>query len=422
MRKLMWFTVIILVSAIILRLYQIPERFIFDIDTQYQSLYAQTIVSDFHIVWIGVSASNIGYYLGPGLTYLTALLLWITKDPVVMGYFASGVGVITLMSAWFVTKKLFGEKASLIATTIYGFTPIIITYDRKFWPIFVPLITVWMTYGLVKSQKNKWWLLLCSFLVGISFHIHLTLMIFIPFVLYAFLKSKALQLTISNSKFLIVNLFIYLLLTSPLLVFDFVHNFDNLLTPLRFIQNIGKGVGVVERPFPWVLFGGAVLCIALWFVYKKHAERWVLVLLGTICVAFTLYPGPMQEYYLVILFPLVAFAAALILQKLPVQIIVVWALVFAMWGSMTFIKTNNPRRLEVKKQTIAKVCKTISKPYYLEIEGDKRDYEGWYYLMSVYCKRPDRSDADAMFGWLYPEHLEKAQPIEKLQLIKAPEL
>lgn len=412
----MLYSYLIVILGVLLRLYQIPERFIFDIDTQYQALYALTIVRDFHIIWIGVSASNIGYYLGPGLTYLTALLLWITKDPVGMGYFASGVGVLTLMSVWFVAKKLFDDKAALVTATIYGFTPVIVNYDRKFWPIFVPLIATWMVYAFVRSTKDNRWLLLATILIGLSFHIHLSLTIFIPFIAFIFFRTKA----IFNFKFLILNLAFYLLLTSPLIVFDFVHNFDNLLTPLRFIQNIGKGVGVLERPFPWVLFGGAVLCIILWFVYKKHAERWVLALLGTICVAFTLYPGPMQEYYLVILFPFVAFAAALILQKLPVQIIVVWALVFAMWGSMTFIKTNNPRRLEVKKQTIAKVCKTITKPYYLEISGDKRDYEGWYYLMSAYCRQPDRSDADAMFGWLYPEHLEKALDESKLQRVRLP--
>lgn len=416
MRKLTWFTVLILGCAILLRLYQIPERFIFDIDTQYQALYALTIVRDFHIIWIGVSASNIGYYLGPGLTYLTALLLWITKDPVVMGYFASGVGILTLMSVWFVAKKLFGDKAALVAATIYGFTPIIVNYDRKFWPIFVPLIATWMVYAFVQSTKDYRWLLLSTILIGLSFHIHLSLMIFIPFIVYLFFRTKA----IFNFKFLILNLASYLLLTSPLLVFDFVHNFDNLLTPIRFIQNIGRGAGAVSRPFPWLFAGGVLVSGVLWGVYTKSAERWVTILLGIICFAFTLYPGPMQEYYLVILFPFVAFAAGYILHKLPAQILAAWILVFAVWGSVLFIDNKSPRRLEVKKQAIAKVCKTIRKPYYLEISGDKRDYEGWYYLMSVYCKQPDRSDADSMFGWLYPEYLEKATDVAKLQRIKLP--
>lgn len=420
MRKLTWFTVLILGCAILLRLYQIPERFIFDIDTQYQALYALTIVRDFHIIWIGVSASNIGYYLGPGLTYLTALLLWITKDPVGMGYFASGVGVLTLMSVWFVAKKLFDDKAALVTATIYGFTPVIVNYDRKFWPIFVPLIATWMVYGLIKSHKNKWWLLLCTFLIGISFHVHLSLMVFIPFVVYAFIRANVLTFKRSNVLFILLNFAVYLLLTSPLLVFDFVHNFDNLLTPIRFIQNIGRGVGAVSRPFPLLFAGGVVLSGVLWSVYTKSAERWVTILLGIICLAFTFYPGPMQEYYLVNLFPFVAFAAGFILHKLPAQILAAWVLVFAVLGSVLFIDNKSPRRLEVKKQTIAKVCKTIRKPYYLEIGGDKRDYEGWYYLMSVYCKRPDRSDADAMFGWLYPEHLEKAPEESKLQRVKLP--
>jgi 4-amino-4-deoxy-L-arabinose transferase-like glycosyltransferase len=418
MRKLTWFTVLILGGALFLRIYQIPQRFIFDIDTQYQALYARTIVRDFHIVWIGVSASNIGYYLGPGLTYLTAFLLWINSDPVVMGYFASFVGALTLLSVWFVARKLFGDKAALIATTVYGFTPIIIAYDRKFWPIFVPFIAVWMTYALVMSQKNKWWLLACAFLVGLSFHVHLSLMLFIPFVLYAFWKSGTLSFRMTNVKIIVGSLLTYLALTSPLLVFDFVHNFDNLLTPLRFIQNIGKGTGVMPRTFPWMFAGGIVLSVALWKIYTNHAMRWVLAILATICLAFTFYPGPMQEYYLVILFPFVAMAIGFVLHKLPSRILAAWVLVFAVWGTTLFIEGKSPRRLEVKKQMITRVCKTIRKPYYLEIGGDKRDYEGWYYLITVYCKRPDRSDVDSMFGWLYPEYLQNALPVEQLQKVR----
>lgn len=400
-----------------LRFYQIPLRFIFDIDTEYQVLLATTIIKDFHIIWIGVSASNIGYYLGPGLVYLTAFLLWITKDPVILGYFASFVGSITLVSIWFVSKKFFGEKISLIATTLYGFTPFIINYDRKFWPIFIPLVGIWMLYGLVKSQNNKWWLLLCIFLISISFHIHLSLMVFWPFIIYGFIQAKILTLKSSNILFILLNFILYFLITLPLLVFDFVHNFDNLLTPIRFIQHLGTEKISVHREFPWIYVLYLLCSIYLWVGTKSFTKKMIYGILIFISFAFIMYPGPMQEYYTVIIFPFITIALALFLYKLPRSLLIGGLFIFSGINIYNFITQPYPTGLNQKKIMIQHICPTIqNKPYYLEVGSKGRDYNGWYYLFTVYCKQPTKSDVDSMFGWIYGP----IQSKDKLIKIKAP--
>jgi len=420
-RFLAYLTLCVFCVAAFLRFYQVAERFIFDIDTEYQALLATTIVKDFHIIWIGVSASNIGYYLGPGLVYLTALLLWITKDPMILGYAASTVGVLTMASVWYVSHKLFNEKIALIALVLYGLSSQIIGYDRKFWPIFVPLVGVWMLFGLVRSKENKWWLLLCTFLVGASFHIHLSLLIFIPFVVYAFIRANVFTFTRSNILFVLLNFALYLLLTSPLLVFDFVHNFDNLLTPLRFVQQMGRGGGHGARAFPWKLLALALTSLFAFKFTKQYANRMIYSIIAAICLALLVYPGPVQEYYSVILFPFVCVGAALLISPFKNHFIVGMLLCLVTMNVYSFFREKNPLRLELKKQAIAKVCPTLTKrPYFLAISGDGRDYLGWYYLYTVYCKQPSRSTVDGMFGWLYPEHLIQAPPAETLVQVTAP--
>ena len=241
MKKRVRFSPTVIVSLIVvaflifLRFYQIPQRFIFDIDVQYQALLAKTIINHFHIIWIGVSASNVGYYLGPGLVYLTAFLLWLSKgNPVILGYFASFISVLTIFSLYFVVKKVWNEKVAVFSSIIYGFTPMIINYDRKYWPIFVPLITVWFFYSLVKSQKETRWLILSSILIALSFHVHLSLMIFwLPLFWVIVKQFKRIKLITW-----ILMIGSYLIITLPLIVFDFVHKFDNFLMPIRLIKMI----------------------------------------------------------------------------------------------------------------------------------------------------------------------------------------
>jgi len=412
-------SLVVLAIAIFLRFWQVPARFIFDIDVQYQVLYALTIVKDFHIVWIGVSASNTGYYLGPGLVYLTSFLLWISRNPVVLGYFASLVGSLTLLSIWFVAKKIFGEKVSLIATVLYGCVPFIINYDRRFWPIFVPLVATWMLYGLIRSQHNKWWLLLCVFLIGISFHIHLSLMLFWPFVIYAFMRSGVFRLKRSNMIILALSVLMYFALTSPLLVFDLVHNFDNIKAPFRMLEQLGKGGTRVPRAFPWTMLALLAGSTVLFIKQKSVQAKWLLGILSVMLFALIVYPGPMQEYYLVLVFPYLAMGTGVAVSKESNTIVVMVLAVIILVGSYSFLVQPNTRGLAVKKASAEKVCpQTADKPDYLEVGRGGRDYEGWYYLFSVYCKQPARSDVDSMFGWLYQDYLNTSPPMEQLTKIQ----
>src|SRR3989344_6365810 len=74
----------------ILRLYKVAEFFTFNFDEEYQASLAWEQVKNFHPIWIGVSASNVGYYLGPGFTYLNAFLFKISNgDPISLAWFSA---------------------------------------------------------------------------------------------------------------------------------------------------------------------------------------------------------------------------------------------------------------------------------------------------------------------------------------------
>lgn len=419
--KLLFF--IILFIGIFLRFFELEKRFVFDIDVMYQSLYAQTIVKDFHLIWIGVSASNVGYYLGPALVYLTAFLFKIYNDPVVLGLFSSSVGIITIGSIYYVSKNIYNQKVALIATSIYSFTLFIANYDRKFWPIFIPLVGIWMYYGLVKLHKNINFLILLAFLIGISFHIHLSLILFIPIVLYAIF----LNLNVKSWKTYLASISIYLAMTSPLIVYDFVHNFDNLLLPIRLFSKGSNGIAALPALDAVTLAMTKnklqlakdffIPLIPLIFILFKKSELKTNYLKSIIIVfllAVLFYPGPFQQYYLVLIFPFFALSIGVLLEKFNTKILIIAFTVYALFNIYSFLNIKNIKELKYKKNIITNICPRLPDNYRLVVEGEGRDYSGWYYLFTHYCKRPSNSDVDQMFGWLYQSEIKDVdvnQPI-----------
>lgn len=439
MNRLIFFIIFFLV--ILLRFWRIGDTFIFDIDTQYQALLAKTIINHFHIIWIGVSASNIGYYLGPGLVYLTALLLWLLKgDPVILGYFASFIGFVTVVSLAYIVHDLYGKKAAVISATIYGFSSFIIFYDRKYWPIFVPLVALWIFYSLVKSKRNPRWLIVSIILISLAYHIHLTLFIFWPFIIWAVFKAKK-KIVLSTWLTMIGS---YFIITFPLLVFDFVHNFDNMFMPLRFItgmfkksahigqlnfdlllSSLNKIIFYNHQNYPYVPYlftaGYMVMAITILIMRKSYSTMLLISITILYMLFFGLYPGPIQEYYIVFLFPFIALLTGLTLSKIPLIIVIPILILFITINTVTTLTYRNNRGLAVKKNLIKKVTAHLNADYYLSYDS-AMDYEGWRYLFEAYGKKPAASKADEMFGWIYRKDVSPNKPELKVIITTNPQL
>lgn len=430
------FVLLIFFFVAFLRLYKVNDNFIFDIDVQYQALLAKTIIKHFHIIWIGVSASNIGYYLGPGLVYLTAFLLWLTHgDPISLAFFSSFVGVITAFSIYFIGNDLFNKRVAIIAMITYGFSSFIINYDRRYWPIFIPLLTVWIYYSLIKSQKNPRWLVLSIILISLSYHIHLSLLIFWPFIIWSVFKARK-KIVLSTWLTMIGS---YFIITFPLLVFDFVHKFDNMLMPLRFIAGILRKSGTIgqlhfslllsslnriifynHQNYPYLSYlltaSYIVMTIAILRMRKSYSTIVLISITILYMFLFGLYPGPIQEYYIVFLFPFIALLTGWTFSKIPLVITMPLLILFVTINTLSTINYQNSRGLVLKKNLIKKVTANLNADYYLSYDS-AMDYEGWRYLFDVYgWKKPAQSKADAMFGWIYQKDISPFKPPLKVNI------
>ena len=447
--------ILIVGFLIFIRFYKAASFFSFNFDEEYQAHLAYEQIKDFHPIWIGVSASNIGFYLGPGFTYLNALLFKLTSgDPVSLAYFAPLMGVLTGLSLYFISKEIFSKKIAFLAMVFYLGSSLMNFLDRRFWnPLPIPFITIWLFYFLWKAQKDTRYFIGVSFLMAASLHVHMSLLVFWPVVLfYVILNFKKIPL-----KTWIISVITYLIIISPLIVFDFVHNFDNILTPIRYIQNkniehqkvtsatinshwnvwlsslsrymyiaphadlqneqcLGQHCAITPG-IPWLALPSFLaLGVLIWAAMKDQKKRYLFFIIVFSMIFFVFYPGYSAEYYLLNFFVLFPIVLALLFELLPTILLTPIIAVFIILNSLTIINsTQGKYGLTVRKVTIKKVMNFIGdKPYELETYGkDPRKYHaygGWRYLFRIYGKIPAKAFADEFFGWIYQNELTEKKP------------
>src|SRR3990167_2943810 len=176
-RKPWVIALLICLLALFLRTYNLDQIYVFGADEEYQTNIAMSLVKDFHPIWIGVSAANTGFYLGPFWSYFTYIWLFLSKgDLLITAYIAAFLGVLTTAVIFYIGYKTFSLRVGLIASVLYACLPLIVFFDQKYWnPSPIPLLSLIMFYSLSQIRKNQKFCLLFTLAFGLVFHSHLSL-------------------------------------------------------------------------------------------------------------------------------------------------------------------------------------------------------------------------------------------------------
>lgn len=446
----------ILLLAAFLRFNNLPQLFVFTADEEYQTTLAQTIVKDFHIIWIGVSAANLDFYLGPFWTYFTAFWLFISGgNPLITGYIASAIGVLTTFLLFVVGARLFNSKVGLVAALLYASLPLMVFFDQKYWnPTLVPFLSLIMLLSLYETRHSQKCWIVFAIAYGLVFHTHLSLAPLGIIAVYWLIKNRNITKRIA-----ICSLIAFIIVISPLLVFDYFHKFSNITTPLR-INQIASTESTKINPIQHsvalfdalgrlfylqpirsnsdeVLYGCAskeivfystqsrpflplaiiALAILGWFLLQR--ETWskdnlklLALFILTILLSFLFFPGATSEYYLLGFYPLFLFLPALLFEAIKgwyKYLIIIGILILCLAGIFTILTAQGDYGIQTKKNMITKVIQvTNNNTFDLQEDGMCHHWEGWRYLFTVYGKTPLRSSADKSLGWLYPNNISKA--------------
>lgn len=442
--------ILIFVIALSLRFYHLPERFIFGTDEEYQAHYAMTLVRDFHPIWIGVSAADTGFYLGPYWTFFTAFWLKISGgDPLITGYVSSVLGSITSVLLYFLISKIASNKAALFSALLYATSPLVIFFDQKYWnPSSAPLLVTLILLCLSLAQTSTWYFIFSLILYSFVWHVHLSLVPLILVIAAYYFKFRP-RLTFVQ---LIVATFGILAVMLPLLIFDFNHNFSNLKAPLRMIENSSSSAplrienlqvyaSTVSRLF-WinpgssnvsearnpcspnslhsspqilvVLLISAIVAFVLWR-FRSQPFSWALLILS---LSFLLYPGEVSSYYYLGAFPLILSAFAIFISTLFPHIQKICTLILVSLNLLLIFLTSENYGYKNKINLITSLKSQVgSSAYSLSWDNVCFTQEGWRYLFQQKMPLvPSSSPSDGIFGWLYDTNEVKIKPSVSIDL------
>jgi 4-amino-4-deoxy-L-arabinose transferase-like glycosyltransferase len=446
--------------------------FAFGFNEEYQASLAKSIVNDFHPIWIGVSAAHLDFYTGPLFTYFTAFWLYVSGgDPLITSYVSAGIGIISCMLVFWLGRLVFNYWTAITAAILYAASPLLVFYDQKYWnPTPNTLLSLIVIISTVLAQKNRWWWAVFFACFSLIFHADLAAGPVVIPGLWLFIK----QIRLIPKRVILWSLSVFLLIYSPLLVFDYHHNFSNLTTPFRLggvIKDIDNsaslgnhalvlansvsrlwylnfnpeatdeslatcdplpfGLGRVHRNYPnnrtipgtEFQFITVLLC-AIYLSLICFDKEWNVRFLGWVVIVFLtlfmFFPGGTFEYYLLTIYPLLLFLPGYLYTKVtgwPRLTIIVWVIIVVVLGIISILTAKAEYGLSVKKELIAEVSMVTQKrPFELWERGQCHGLEGWRYLFRAYGQVPVKASIDSTLGWIYPNEI-SSNPKSEVQVV-----
>lgn len=289
-------TEVILLSAILLigaflRLYRISEYMTFLGDEGRDAIIVRNLLVHADPILIGPGTSIGNMYLGPLYYYLIApFLLLFNFSPVGPSVMIALFGVATIYLVWHIGKEWFGSIAGLVAAFFYAIVPVVIIYNRSSWnPNIMPFFSLLCIYAAWKvwNQHAFKWLIVLGVSFAFVMQSHYLGLILAP-VMGLFLLLTILQLDNSKLvgnwkpetgkflKYLVCGLILFLLLMSPLAIFDARHgwnNFNAIKTFFTVRQDTVSANPFKSIPELWPLW--EQVCTRLLGGTNDTAGRWV---------------------------------------------------------------------------------------------------------------------------------------------------
>jgi len=224
---------VILAVALFLRLYRISEFLTFLGDEGRDVRIVRDLITKGNLVFIGPMTSIGNMYLGPLYYYMIAPALFLSGlNPVGPAVMVALIGVLTVWFTWYVGRTWFGKVPGIIAALLFAVSPVAIIYSRSSWnPNPMPLFALLCIWGIYEIWQNKkyFWLPLIGVSFAFAMQMHYLALLLVPVIgLFWLLSLKKINKDkIDKPQFVkktLLAIFFFLLLMSPLALFDLKHN------------------------------------------------------------------------------------------------------------------------------------------------------------------------------------------------------
>lgn len=461
-RKWVYYLFGILLLAFFFRFINLYHWFPFGMDQEYEALVVKNILTFRHFPLIGVNASDTGLYLGPFFLYFATIPYAIfSGNPIGWGITASFVGFVTCYAIFVVGKRMFRTRVGLIGSFFYAISFLASFYDRQFWnPMFVSLLSLGIGYILYKIlQGHDRFLTYLALLVGIIFHVHLSLLIFSPIILFILIKKRR----IFKKQTIYYSVILFLLLLMPLIIFDLRHNFTNTTAAINllqgcdisstsstlnqriqlFISTVGRFFWLPVAPdlslesgqcrelsnlrreaYPEgiIMMGIGLFIVTAKFIRQRRkgikgvvkmpyevSSKLLFGIIGSTMLFIIFYNRQIFEYYFLYLFPWLAImlgvATDVMLRWIDGKYFVIPILISSLLlNILTLYTASMSFSFPEKMSAVIFASKYLKgSDYALEAVGECPRYGGYGYLFEQYLHPPIKYYMDSYFSWLYHE-------------------
>lgn len=435
---------LILLIGAFLRLYKIDQYMTFLGDEGRDVTTVRRLLVNFDLILIGPGTSIGNMYLGPIYYYMMAPALFLANfSPVGPAVMIALLGIITIFFVWFIAREWFGIKAAVIASLLYTIAPTVIIYSRSSWnPNIMPffaLLTIYSAWRLWRKLELKW-LLVIGVSMSFVLQSHYLGLLLVPVVgllwIFTFIKvrvsKKEYKPFIKETVYAIL---IFLILMSPLVIFDARHGWRNFTAMKEFFavrqttvsikpwsglskipeiasQTTGSLIGSKDVNLTW-LYDYGILFVFLWLTIKylfsekkiniKNKKYWkylwgrlksdyfapyllLFLWIGFAYVGLSLYKQHIYDHYFGFFFPAPFLLAGGLSQYIYENFSKFWkALLTAFLIYAVFVNLSNdplkypPNRQLQRSEDVAKaiIKEAGSQKFNLAVIA-QQNYEGAY--------------------------------------------
>lgn len=366
---------------IFFRFYQFEERLVIGFDQTIHAWVIKDMLVDHKFPLVGMAAKgNSGVFIGPAYYYLLAGFYALTNlHPIAAGYSASIMSTLTAIVLFLTVKKMFSERIAIIALGITAFSYNVIFSDRLAGPVnLLPLTSILIFYLWYKILLGDIKVLpVLAAVIGFAFHLHVTA------VFYIFISLACLPKLIKQKvrlKTLAISLGVFLLWFLPNIISNFIHNNQEAITVINFINQFYHGVHLqrILQLLPdafiefesilqlgsWSMlrYGFIPLFILLTWRFEERKKAQTVIYMTLLWyfipwLVLSTFRGEISNYYFAITRAPSLIAIAYIINKalvsrkwLIICPVVVFIAVFAMKNSRIFFRTNDKNFIKQKAQ------------------------------------------------------------------------
>lgn len=453
------FLLLILGFAVFLRFYNLANSMMFQGDQGRDAMVVANIFKDLDPVFIGPVTSIGNMYLGPFYYYFMLPFLFLSyPSPIGPVYAVAGLSVATVYLLFKITKELFDKKTAILATTFFTFSAGVVNLARFSWnPNPAPFFSLLMFYfSYLAWKKNTTYWLLVSVCFSILIQLHYVTLLSLSGAGIVFLiqliekvrknKNKFFKAEKNFIKHVFLAVFIFILSLTPLVLFDFKHNFLNAKSFSKILvkeesfdlqRKKGRqgfsavtkfftidlkdrasqilfepsfGVNKINHPLLFV-----ALVVTIFYLIKnkakfKNGEKVLLAYLIPGIIGVSVYQHQVYEHYIAYLFPFVYIFYGLFFAKFKNKLIML-TIFLPFFG---FFISNNIGRYSIQNSdwTIGDIKATTKEIYKRVEENEKynivllaasKDLYGmnYRYFLSTYENEPvkieNHHDANKLF-------------------------